>query len=282
MGDQELGSVQELGGEQDLDSLYTGPQVEEFKLIEFGMEDGIARITLNRAPANVLSVDMMTELNQALESLEYEREVKLVVFRGAGKYFSAGFELQDHLGDRAYMMLEGFRRVFENLAKVDKPTLAVVAGPALGAGSILAGACDMVLAGAGARFGHPEIKGGVFNTVAAVLLPRIVGHKKAFDMMLGGAAVSAAEAERIGLVTRAVPDEKLEEEAAAVVQRFKEASAPIVQCARRALVRAGDLPFAEAIRETEDVYLNTLMGSEDLAEGLKAIMEKRKPVWKNR
>lgn len=280
MGDQE--SVQELGGEQDLDSLYAGPSIDEFKLIGFETAQGVARITLQRPPANVLSLDMMTELNQALESLEYARDVKLIVIRGAGKYFSAGFELQDHLGDRAYLMLEGFRRIFENLAKVDKPTLAVVTGPALGAGSILAGACDMALAAASSRFGHPEIKGGVFNTVAAVLLPRLVGRKKAVEMMLGGAAITAAEAEKIGLVTRAVPDEKLDAEVEALVKRFEDASAPLMQLVRRALVVTRDLPFADAMREAEDVYLNQLMATDDLAEGLTAIMEKRKPVWKNR
>jgi enoyl-CoA hydratase/carnithine racemase len=109
-----------------------------------------------------------------------------------------------------------------------------------------------------------------------------VGQKKAFDMMLSGTALSAAEAERIGLITRAVADDKLEAETEAVVQRFREASAPIVQAVRRALVAAWDLPFGEALRHAEDVYLNQLMATEDLAEGLKAITEKRKPAWKNR
>jgi enoyl-CoA hydratase/carnithine racemase len=179
-------------------------------------------------------------------------------------------------------MLEGFRRVFENLFKLDKPTLAVVAGSALGAGSILAGACDIVIAGASARFGHPEIKAAVFNTVAAVLLPRLVGRKKAFELLLLGGGLTASEAEKIGLVTRVVPDDKIEAEAEAVVQRFQESSAVVVQLARRALVGALDLPFADALRHTEDVYLNMLMASEDAEEGLRAIMAKRKPQWKDR
>ena len=129
---------------------------------------------------------MMQELATAIESLEYQRDVKLVTLFGAGKYFSAGFELGDHLGDRGYMMLESFRRIFEALAKVDKPTLAVVAGPALGAGCILAAACDMVLAAQSAKLGHPEIRGGVFNTVAAALLPRLVGRKRAFEILHDG------------------------------------------------------------------------------------------------
>jgi enoyl-CoA hydratase/carnithine racemase len=180
------------------------------------------------------------------------------------------------------MMLEGFRRIFEALAKVDKPTLSVVAGPALGAGCILAAACDMVLAGQSAKLGHPEIRGGVFNTVAAALLPRLVGRKRAFELLLTGGSLTAAEAERVGLVTRAVPDERLEAEAAAIVQRFQDASAPVMQLTRRAIAGGLDLPFDEAVRHAEDVYLNQLLTTQDVEEGLRAVSEKRKPAWKDR
>jgi cyclohexa-1,5-dienecarbonyl-CoA hydratase len=253
-----------------------------YAFIQFSTGDGVARLVLNRAPANVLSVEVLSEVNHALESLEYQREVKLLVLSATGKYFSAGFELQDHLGDRAYMMLEEFRKVFEQLGKFDKPTLAVVAGPALGAGSILAAGCDVVLAGASARFGHPEIKGGVFNPVAAALLPRLVGRKKAFEMILGGGLLTAADAEKIGLVSRVLPDEKLEAEAAAFVQRFQEGSAPILQLTRRAVAGGLDLLLPDALRHAEDVYLNQLMATEDAEEGLKAVMAKRKPAWKDK
>ncbi len=262
--------------------VYAPTRPAGYQFITCDSVQGITRITLNRPPANVLSVEMMEDVNMALEALEYQREVKLVVLAAAGKYFSAGFELTDHLGDRAYLMLEGFRRIFENLAKVDKPTLAVVSGMALGAGSILAAGCDMVLAGASARFGHPEIKGGVFNTVAAALLPRLIGRKRAYDVLYSGAALSAADAERIGLVSRVVADDKLDEEAGKLIQRFQESSAPIVQMTKRAIAGGLDLPIADALRHAEDVYLNQLMATEDAEEGLKAIMEKRKPVWKDK
>jgi cyclohexa-1,5-dienecarbonyl-CoA hydratase len=263
--------------------IFAPPREVGYKHLQLDTRGGIARIVLNRPPANVLSVDVMADLNNALESLEYERAVKLVVLSASGKYFSAGFDLNDHLGDRAYLMLEGYRRIFENLAKLDKPTLAVVAGPALGAGSLLAAGCDLVLAGTqNAKFGHPEIKGGVFNTVAAALLPRIVGRRKAVEMIFGGQSLSSAEAERIGLITRAVPDDKLEAEAAALIQRFQESSAPVAQATRRAIFAGLDQPFADALRNAEDVYLNQLMATEDMEEGLRAIMEKRKPSWKDR
>jgi cyclohexa-1,5-dienecarbonyl-CoA hydratase len=266
--------------EQDLETYAPRPVAAKFLQVAGGK--GVVRITLNRPPANVLSIDLMDELNAALESLDNQRDVKLVVLAAAGKYFSAGFELGDHLGDRAYLMMEAFKKVFENLARLDRLVVAVVAGPALGAGSILAAGCDIVLAGASAKFGHPEIKGGVFNPMAAALLPRLVGRKRAFEMILGGVTITAAEAERIGLISRAVPDEKLEAEAAALVQRYQEGSAPLLQLTRRAVATGLDLPLADAIRNAEDVYLNQLMSTEDAAEGLKAIIEKRKPVWKDR
>jgi cyclohexa-1,5-dienecarbonyl-CoA hydratase len=255
---------------------------ESFKCILMDTAQGITRITLNRPPANVLSVDMMQELATAVESLEYQRDVKLVTFFASGKYFSAGFELTDHLGDRGYLMLESYRRIFEALGKLDKATLAVVAGPALGAGCMLATGCDIVLAAQSAKLGHPEIRGGVFNTVAAALLPRIVGRKRAFEILMMGTSLTAADAERVGLITRAVPDDRLDAEVAAVVQRFQESSAPIAQLARRAIVGGQDLPYEEAVRHAEDVYLNQLLATQDVEEGLRAVAEKRKPVWKDR
>jgi enoyl-CoA hydratase len=265
--------------EQDI---FAPTEVEGYRHIHLDTVQGVTRITLNRPPANVLSVDMMQELGSAIESLEYQKDVKLVTFFGSGKYFSAGFELGEHLGDRAYMMLEGFRRVFEGLSKVDKPTLAVIAGPALGAGSILAAACDMVLAAQSAKFGHPEIRGAVFNTIAAALLPRLVGRKRAFEMLLLGGSLAAGDAERIGLITRAVPDDRLDAEVATLVQRFQESSAPVVQLARRAIAGGLDLSLEEAIRHAEDVYLNQLLATQDVEEGLRAVAEKRRPEWKNR
>ncbi|HET8644349.1 MAG TPA: enoyl-CoA hydratase/isomerase family protein [Vicinamibacteria bacterium] len=262
--------------------LYATRRNTEYKLVQFVSAQGVARLTLNRPQANVLSVEVLDELVSALEALEYQRDVKLLVVSAVGKYFSAGFELGDHIGDRAYVMLEQFHRLVEVLASMDKPSLAVVAGPALGAGCMLAAACDMTLAGASVKFALPEIKGGVFNTVAAALLPRIVGRKKAFEMILGGLVLTAADAEKAGLISRAVPDERLEAEAAAVIQRFQEGSAPLLQCARRALAGGLELLPPDALRHAEDVYLNQLMATEDVEEGLQAVLARRKPVWKDR
>jgi cyclohexa-1,5-dienecarbonyl-CoA hydratase len=265
------------------EDVFAPVAAEGFKHVHVDTAQGITRVTLNRAPANVLSLEMMQEVAAAIEGLEYQKDVKAVTLFAAGKYFSAGFELGDHLGDRAYMMLEAFRRITEAIAKVDKPTIAVVAGPALGAGCMLAAACDMVIAAAqAAKFGFPEIRGGVFNTVAAAVLPRIVGRKRAFEMLLLGTTLTAADAERIGLVTRTVPDDRLAAEVAGLVQRFQDSSAPVLQLVRRAIAGGLDLPYEDAVRHAEDVYLNQLLGTQDVEEGLRAVSEKRKPAWKDR
>jgi cyclohexa-1,5-dienecarbonyl-CoA hydratase len=273
--------VEDLESRQDVDE-YAPAESPTFERLKIDRSEGIVRITLDHAPANVLSTELMTEIATALESLEYDSQIKLVVLRASGKYFSAGFELNEHLGDRAYPMLEAFRRVFDALAKIGKPTLSVIQGPALGAGCLLASACDLVLAAESAKLAHPEIRGGVFNPMAAAILPRLVGRRRAYEMILLGVTLTAADAQRAGLVTRVVPDDRLEAEATTLIERFQQSSAPIVQLARRAIAGGLDLPFEEAVEHAQDVYLNQLMATEDVEEGLSAVAEKRKPDWKDR
>ena len=146
-------------GAQDVE-IYPATKEWEPKLIEFGVEDGIARITLNRPPANVFSVDLLTDIAGALETLEFRDDVKLIVIAARGRYFSAGFELADQVEDRGYLMVEALRRTFELLLKLDKPSLSVVAGPGLGPGSLLAGACDICLAGSGSQVCPSRDPGG--------------------------------------------------------------------------------------------------------------------------
>ena len=162
--------------------------------------------------------------------------------------------------------------------------MAVVAGPALGAGSMLAAGCDIVYAAAtAAKFGHPEIKGGVFNPVAAALLPRLVGRKKAAEILFGGdrphrrrGRAHRARSRGPCRTTSSTPRWRRSS------QRFQEHSAAVLQLTRRAIAGGADLLLPDAVRHAEDVYLNQLMATEDVEEGLRAVMGKRKPVWKDR
>jgi enoyl-CoA hydratase/carnithine racemase len=274
--------VDELEDDPHEGDVFSRPRAAENQFVLRREAGGIVWIVLSRPPANFLHVEALRELTEILEGLEYEREVKLAVLEGQGKYFCAGFEVADYRGNRAYLLVEEFRKIVELLGRLDKPLLAVVGGPALGAGTLLAGLCDITLAAQSAKFGHPEARAGLFTPAAAALLPRLIGHRQASDLLLSGATLSAAEAREMGLVTRVVPDDRLEAEATALIQRFQEGSAPLLQGMRRAVALGRHLPLAEAMDLADDVCLNQLMATDDYEEAIAAVMERRRPAWKNK
>ncbi len=257
-----------------------------FEHIRFDVSDGVARLTLNKPPLNVLDIAMMREINTALEELNDDSSVKVLVFQAAGgsKAFSAGVDVSEHTADMVEEMIEVFHRIFRLLDGLEVPTVAVVGGAALGGGCELALFCDMVIASEKASFGQPEIQVGVFPPVAAVALPGIVGPKKAMEMVLTGDRIRAAEAERLGLVNRVVPPEELRAAADEFVAKLAKLSGAVLRLTKRA-VRMGIAHtghFAEGLTAVEELYLGLLMSTEDAHEGLAAFMEKRAPVWKDR
>jgi cyclohexa-1,5-dienecarbonyl-CoA hydratase len=155
-----------------------------FGHIRFDVSDGVARLTLNKPPVNVLNIAMMREINTALEGLDGDPAVKVLVFEAAegSKAFSAGVDVSEHTADRVGEMIEVFHRIFRLLDGLEVPTVAVVGGAALGGGCELALFCDMVIASEKASFGQPEIQVGVFPPIAVVALPGIVGPKKALEI----------------------------------------------------------------------------------------------------
>jgi cyclohexa-1,5-dienecarbonyl-CoA hydratase len=245
--------------------------------------EDVAKITINRPPLNVLTIEALMELNKALERARDDPNAKVIVIKSAGeKAFSAGLDIKDHFPERIETALNTFNRTFNLLASVDKPTIAIVQGLALGGGCELACGCDMVVASEKAQFGQPEITVGAIPSVATVLLPRLVGRKKAFELILTGEMIDAAEAKKIGLVNHVVPPEKLEEEVMGFVSKLKDKSPIVVKLTRVALYESMDLDFSKAITTVTGIYLNLLMKTEDAVEGLRAFLEKRKPQWKGK
>lgn len=141
--------------------------------------------------------------------------------------------------------------------------------------------CDLVIAGEGAKFGQPEIQVGVFPPIAAQIMPRIIGRKAAMDLILSGRIISAAEALRMGLVNTVVKDEDLEKETDAFVKPYLKLSAEVLRQAKKAVTAGLRDDFEPSLKAIEDIYLDELMKTHDAQEGLKAFLEKRKPVWKN-
>jgi cyclohexa-1,5-dienecarbonyl-CoA hydratase len=256
----------------------------EFQNIKFQIEDRVARITFARPPLNVLNIAMMREIGQALNQCEQQRNLAAIVFDAADgtRAFTAGVAVEEHVAGTVFKMLDTFHAIFRSLAQISKPVVAIVDGPALGGGCELVAACDIVIASDRARFGQPEIKLGVFPPVAAILLPRIIGDKKAREMILLGEMVDAGEAQRLGLVSQVVPSSALQREAEAVLGKLRELSGAALQFTRAALELGRDRDFETTLNEVEDLYLNELMKTEDAIEGVQSFMEKRKPEWRNK
>ena len=255
-----------------------------YQHIRFRVEERVARVTFARPPLNIFTIAMMREVDAALTECMGMRDVVAVVFDAAegSRAFSAGVSVEEHQPETVYQMLESFHAVFRTLEQMGKPALAVVEGAALGGGCELVAGCDIVVAAAGSKFGQPEIKLGVFPPVAAVLLPRIMGERRARELLLTGEIFDAQEALREGLVSYVVEAGQTEAKLQEILARLRELSAPALELTRRAMDAARGRPFLDALERTEDVYLNELMKTEDAHEGVQAFMEKRKPDWRNK
>ncbi|HEY0545741.1 MAG TPA: enoyl-CoA hydratase-related protein [Pyrinomonadaceae bacterium] len=255
-----------------------------FQSLHLNIEDRVGRIGFARAPLNIFNIAMMREIGAALNECMSRRELVAIVFEASAgsRAFSAGVAIEEHAEETIYQMLESFHNIFRILEQGAKPTIAVVDGAALGGGCELVAACDIVIASPRARFGQPEIKLGVFPPVAAVLLPRLVGEKRARELVLTGELIDAAEARQLGLVSYVVESGELRAKTDEVLARLRELSAPALEATRRALDQARGQSFDDALKKVEDLYLNELMKTEDAHEGISAFMEKRKPEWRNR
>jgi cyclohexa-1,5-dienecarbonyl-CoA hydratase len=181
-----------------------------------------------------------------------------------------------------FQMMDAFHSIFRVMIEISKPVLAVVDGVASGAGAELAAFCDLVIATEIAQFRQPEIKLGVFPPMGAVVYPRVIGPRRAMELLLTGDPINALQAQQMGLVNRVVPREKLKETVDALVKRISEQSGPVLTLLKRVIFEGTWRPFPEALKRAQDLYLNQLFDLQDSQEGLRALVEKRKPVWKNK
>jgi cyclohexa-1,5-dienecarbonyl-CoA hydratase len=244
-----------------------------------GRRRRVARIILRRPPLNVLHLDMVRELVRALDGLRPEGARRALVIAAAGKAFSAGVAVEDHLPPQVHAVLPAFHDVFRKLHSLGVPTIAAVQGAAKGGGCELACFADWVVASEDASFGLPEVKLGSFPPVAAVHFPHRIGRARTLQMILSGETLPATEALRIGLVDRVVPAARLGEAVEARVDELRAMSGPVLRLARRAVV--DDVRFDEELRQVERLFLGELMTAEDAVEGLRAFLEKRPPIWRH-
>lgn len=255
--------------------------MSDYEFFSVAEADGVATVTMNRPPLNVLDNPMMGEFNALLESLVSRTSLAALVIRAKGRAFSAGVDVGDHTAEKVPEMIRLFHGIFRKLASTDALTIAVVQGAALGGGCELACFCDIVLASDRAKFGQPEVQVGVFPPVAACIFPAQVGIKKAVELTALGATIKAEEALRIGLVNAVYPADEFDKSVDEYLDRIRTLSHPVVRLAKRATMLSTREKIMSDLERAERIYLDELMKLHDAHEGIAAFIEKRKPVWKH-
>jgi cyclohexa-1,5-dienecarbonyl-CoA hydratase len=255
----------------------------DYKFITATVADGLATLTINRAPLNVLDIATMEEMDAALAVLAADPTVRLLKIAAAGeKAFSAGVEVADHTPEKVDRMITIFHSMIRKLQAFPMPTLAAVHGAALGGGLEVALVCDMIVAAAGVKLGQPEIKLAVFAPVAAVLLPRLLPPAWANELLYGGGVITAEAALQYGLVNRVFARESFAQEARAFAKPFLELSRAALGFTKKAVLAAAGTSFADRLAVVEKIYLRELMDTADSQEGLAAFVSKRAPAWQHR
>lgn len=251
------------------------------------VEDAVGYVTLNRPEKrNALSLEVMTAMRQLLRRVEEDAAIRVVVIRGNGPIFSAGHDLKEMTGhhqDPNYLrqIFTTCNELMLSLHELPQPVIAQVHGVATAAGCQLVAASDLAIAETGARFATPGVKIGLFCTTPMIPLVRVIGRRRALDMLLSGRFISAEEAERFGLVNRVVPLEHLAEETRKWARELAQFSAYTLSLGKRAFYDQIDLDERSAYNYGKEVIAMNCL-AEDAYEGMSAFLEKRPPRWLDR
>jgi enoyl-CoA hydratase len=257
---------------------------EALVLVERQPELRTALVRLNRPKQlNALNGAVMDALCDALEELDRDDEVRAIVVTGNERAFAAGADIGEMASAGAVEMLRSNRiGQWDRVRRVSKPVIAAVAGWCLGGGCELAMTLDLIVAGEGARFGQPEIKIGVIPGAGGTQrLARAIGKSKAMQMILTGEPISAAEAERAGLVARVVPDELVVEDALELAAAIAKQSPLALRLAKEAVNAAYEMGLSDALTHERRLFY-LLFASDDQKEGMAAFLEKRSPDFTGR
>jgi cyclohexa-1,5-dienecarbonyl-CoA hydratase len=277
MAQERRGGVEVFGSQ-----LWVAQRVEDFQFVKVRLEAAVAYLTLDRPEHNLLNEQMLAELAAGINLLGDRNQIKLIVLESAGKAFCGGIELGEYSQRRVFQLLDAFHGAFTAMLDTSKPVLVVVNGPAFGGGAELAALGDLVIATPKARFAQPEIKLGVFPPLAAAILPYILGPKQALELVLTGETFSADRAHGLGLVNWLVPENELQKKVEEVTAKVTAQSGPVLTMAKKAILGSLGMALRDGVRNSMKVFLNELADLEDSQEGVRALVEKRAPKWKNR
>jgi enoyl-CoA hydratase/carnithine racemase len=253
------------------------------KYLKLTIEHTIANICLKRSPINAFSIDFLNEILITLREVNNKKDVLAVMVSSSiPNIFCAGLDL-DILIDKPILEVRKFLELlyielWDTQYNMNKPTIAVIDGAARGGGMTLAISCDMIIASDKASFGYPEIDLGLLPAIHFNHLPKIVGRYRAFDLLFSGRKFDADEALSMGLINKKVPQANLIEEAKKTATVFIHKSPTTIKLARAAFMRTNDLDYRRGVANAVEDFCNAAM-TPDAQEGLKAFLEKRKPIW---
>ncbi len=258
-----------------------------FTTLRYEVQDHIATIAMDRPEArNALSDDLLDDLLGAFARARADDDVRVVVLTSTHeKVFSAGGDLKGFTADEPlvhkHFASERFVALFQAIGGLGKPTLCAANGHVLAGALGVALACDLIIAKESVRFGTPEINVGVFPFMIMALIYRNVGRKKTNELLLLGEQISAAEAERIGIVNRVVPDAEFDAAVADWADKLAAKSPLLMRMGKAAMYRQQDMAFGDAL-EFLHAQLSLAFSTDDIKEGVTAFMEKREPMWTGR
>lgn len=275
-------SMVEQAGTEEYTTKRARRAPDEFQHVKFKIDGSVARLTLNRPEHNLLNETMLRELADGVLFAGDREDVKIIVLDSAMRVFCGGIDVGEYTSQRVFQMLDAFHAAFSGMLEVSKPVICVVNGPAIGGGAELAAFGDFVIATPKARFAQPEISIGVFPPLASTILPFLVGPKFALELVLTGEPVTAERALDLGLINRLVPETQLQSAVSDLIMRITSHSGPVLTMAKRAILGGMGMSLKDGLKHSMNIFLNELYRLEDSQEGLKAMIEKRKPNWKNR
>jgi cyclohexa-1,5-dienecarbonyl-CoA hydratase len=246
-------------------------------------KDRAIMITIDRPPLNVLDFALLRELGEVLKSCAQDPAADIVVMKGGGeRAFSAGVDIKDHTKDKVPEMLEVVHGVMRELLALPQVTVALVRGACLGGGCELASCCDFILASAESSFATPEIHVGCYPPLALARFSSLIGYRRAAEMILTGRTFSAEDAWRIGLISQVLPADDLDRGLETLLAELLGKSGAVLRVTLKGLRELSLTGFSEALRRSEEIYLRELLPTDDVEEGVRAFLAKRKPRWAHR
>jgi cyclohexa-1,5-dienecarbonyl-CoA hydratase len=254
----------------------------DFEFIRMKVDDAVARLTLQRPEHNLLNEQVLREMADGIGMIAENGAAKIIILDSACKVFSAGVDIGEYTAERAFSMLDAFHSACIAMVEAPQPVLVIVDGAAIGGGAELVAYGDLVVATPRARFALPEITIGMFPPLASTMFPHIVGPKRALELVLTGEAISAERARDLGLVNRLVPEAQLPAAVNELIAKITAQSGAVLGMAKRAVLGGMGMSLRDSLQNSMKIFLNELYRLEDSQEGLRALLEKRKPQWKNR